>query len=316
MPNRLSAARPSGGSGSGTRIGIDLGGTKIEGILIAPSGEIVRRLRLPTPSSYGEILHTLKDLTGRLQQGEDIVGIGMSTPGATTRAGLIKNSNAVCLNGKPFPADVRKTLGCDVRFANDADCLALSEATDGAAAGAEVVFAVILGTGVGGGIAVDGRVSTGANLIRGEWGHVPLPWPAPREYPGPKCYCGRRGCIEVFVSGTGLENDYARATGEKRSARKITADAQSGIAEAVAARQRYAHRLARGLAMMINILDPDVIVLGGGMSNMDFLYDALPRLVQPWVFGGEFETPIRKAQHGDASGVRGAAWQADGSLVL
>ncbi|MDD9810604.1 MAG: ROK family protein [Gammaproteobacteria bacterium] len=346
------------------RIGIDLGGTKMEGVLMAASGEIAHRRRVATPAAYDDILRALADLTARLRReagdaGRD-AGVGMSMPGTATRAGLIKNSNTVCLNGRPFPADVRRALDCEVRFANDADCLALSEATDGAAAGSGTVFAVILGTGVGGGIAVNARVVTGPNRIRGEWGHAPLPWPSAREYPGPRCYCGRRGCMETFVSGTGMENDYERATGRRITARDIAAAAEGAgadgdggdgvtgagaddgvvgagggagnsvapagtttaaegitvaadvdVAEAVAARRRYAHRLARGLAMMVNILDPDVIVLGGGMSNMIFLYRQLPALMRPWIFGGEFHTPIRQAAHGDSSGVRGAAWLAE-----
>ena len=378
------------------RIGIDLGGTKMEGVLMAASGEIAHRRRVATPAAYDDILRALSDLTARLRReaGDDgrDAGVGMSMPGTATRAGLIKNSNTVCLNGRPFPADVRRALDCEVRFANDADCLALSESTDGAAAGSGTVFAVILGTGVGGGIAVNARVVTGPNRIRGEWGHAPLPWPSAREYPGPRCYCGRRGCMETFVSGTGMENDYERATGRRITARDIAAAAEGAgagadgdggegaagagaddggdggaagtgaddgvagaggevgnaagnsagvaragrgagnsmapagtataaegitvaadvdVAEAVAARRRYAHRLARGLAMMVNILDPDVIVLGGGMSNMIFLYRQLPALMRPWIFGGEFHTPIRQAAHGDSSGVRGAAWLAD-----
>lgn len=351
---------------------------------MAASGEIAHRRRVATPAAYDDILRALSDLTARLRReagdaGRD-AGVGMSMPGTATRAGLIKNSNTVCLNGRPFPADVRRALDCEVRFANDADCLALSEATDGAAAGSGTVFAVILGTGVGGGIAVNARVVTGPNRIRGEWGHAPLPWPSAREYPGPRCYCGRRGCMETFVSGTGMENDYERATGRRITARDIAvaaeaagADGDGGdgaagagggvgnaagnsagvagagaddggdggvagagggagnsvdpgattaaesitvaaavdVAEAVAARRRYAHRLARGLAMMVNILDPDVIVLGGGMSNMIFLYRQLPALMRPWIFGGEFHTPIRQAAHGDSSGVRGAAWLSD-----
>ena len=331
---------------------------------MAASGEIAHRRRVATPAAYDDILRALADLTARLRReagdaGRD-AGVGMSMPGTATRAGLIKNSNTVCLNGRPFPADVRRALDCEVRFANDADCLALSEATDGAAAGSGTVFAVILGTGVGGGIAVNARVVTGPNRIRGEWGHAPLPWPSAREYPGPRCYCGRRGCMETFVSGTGMENDYERATGRRITARDIAAAAEGAgadgdggdgvtgagaddgvvgagggagnsvapagtttaaegitvaadvdVAEAVAARRRYAHRLARGLAMMVNILDPDVIVLGGGMSNMIFLYRQLPALMRPWIFGGEFHTPIRQAAHGDSSGVRGAAWLAE-----
>ena len=317
---------------SGDRIGIDLGGTKMEGVLMTPDGDIARRLRTPTPDGYAAILRALQDLVAQLRRGEPIAGIGMSAPGNETLAGLVKNSNSTCLNGMPFFADVRRVLECDVKFANDANCLALSEATDGAGADADTVFAAILGTGVGGGIAVNKRVMSGKNRLCGEWGHAPLPWPAAAEYPGPKCYCGRRGCIEVFVSGPGMQNDYARATGgaagevvsgavggvagEAASALEIAAAAEAGATEALAARQRYAHRLARALAMVINILDPDVIVLGGGMSNMDFLYDALPALVHPWVFGGEFTTPIKKATHGDSSGVRGAAWLADETRSL
>ena len=317
---------------SGYRIGIDLGGTKIEGVLMTSAGDIARRLRTPTPAAYADILRALQDLVAQLRRGEPIAGIGMSAPGNETLEGLVKNSNSTCLNGMPFFADVRRVLECDVRFANDANCLALSEATDGAGADADTVFAAILGTGVGGGIAVNKRVMSGKNRLCGEWGHAPLPWPAAAEYPGPKCYCGRRGCIEVFVSGTGMQNDYARAIGGAvggvaggvvggtadgaASALEIAADAEAGAAEAVAARQRYAHRLARALAMIVNILDPDVIVLGGGISNIDFLYDALPALVHPWVFGGEFATPIKKATHGDSSGVRGAAWLADETRSL
>lgn len=297
---------------------------------MAPDGGIVERRRVATPGGeydaiVGELCELVAHLRGRVSAaGGDgaRAGVGVSMPGNVTRAGLIKNSNTVCLNGRPFAADVRRALGCEVKFANDADCLAVSEATDGAAAGAACVFAVIIGTGVGGGIAVDARVVTGPNRIRGEWGHAPLPWPSAREYPGPPCYCGRRGCMETFVSGTGLENDYHRATGQRFTAREIAAAAEAGdgagagvptinITEAVAARRRYAHRLARGLAMMVNILDPDVIVLGGGMSNMEFLYAQLPALMRPWIFGGEFHTPIRRAQHGDSSGVRGAAWLAE-----
>lgn len=293
------------------RIGIDLGGTKVEGVLMNMGGDIVRRIRRETPKDYDGILHALKTLVAELQEKEEICGIGMSAPGTATQQGLVKNSNSVCLNGRPLYADVQKTLGRTVRFANDADCLALSEAVDGAAAGAAVVFAVIIGTGVGGGIAINGKVMPSKNALRGEWGHVPLPWPLLSEYPGPSCYCGRKGCMETFVSGTGLANDYARTVGENKTAEQIAAAATKGDAESVAARRRYAHRLARGLAMMINTLDPDVIVLGGGMSNMDFLYEHLPTLVHPWVFGGEFCTPIKKAMHGDSSGVRGAAWLSD-----
>ena len=291
------------------RIGIDMGGTKTEGILMAPSGRIEQRIRHKTPERYRDILQTIKGLVAELEQTQAVRRIGVSAPGTTSKKGLTKNSNTVCVNDKPFHVDLQTTLERTVRIANDADCLALSEATDGAAAGENVVFAAIIGTGLGGGIAVNGRVGTGPNAIRGEWGHTPLPWPAPSEYPGPPCYCGRAGCNEVFLSGTGLEKDYARHSADAGAgAGRIAELANDGDAGAVAALRRYVHRLSRGLAMVVNILDPDVIVLGGGISNLPFLYEQLPNTMQPWIFGGEFSTPIKAAMHGDSSGVRGAAW--------
>lgn len=295
---------------AGARIGIDLGGSKIEGVRMTAGGDIAERLRLPTPKEdYGGILRVIADITRRLEGDGAPLPVGICTPGALSPAsGMLKNSNSVCLNGKPFLQDIQAELRRQVWMANDANCLALSESADGAAAGAAVVFAVIIGTGVGGGIVADGRIIGGANAIGGEWGHTPLPWPMADELPGPPCYCGKNGCNETFLSGTGLENDYHRATGARASADQIERQAAAGDAASAAAIARYESRLARGLAAIVNILDPDVIVLGGGMSNMLRLYDTLPDLMRSWIFGGDFVTKIRRAQHGDSSGVRGAAW--------
>ena len=230
-------------------------------------------------------------------------------PGSfSTVTGVVRNANSTWLIGQPFDHDLQARLGREVRFANDANCLAVSEAVDGAGAGAAVVFAVILGTGVGGGVALNGKVHNGHNAIGGEWGHNPLGWMEPEEFPGPDCYCGKRGCIETFVSGTGFEQDFLRTTGERIRGLEIVARAASGDADADAALQRYEHRLARSIATLANILDPDVFVLGGGMSNLPQIYETLSRLVPNWTLGGEFTTPIRPAKHGDSSGVRGAAW--------
>jgi fructokinase len=222
--------------------------------------------------------------------------------------GLVKNANSTWLNGRPFPVDVSAALERTVRVANDANCLAVSEATDGAARGAEVVFAVILGTGCGGGVAFDGRVHAGPNGVGGEWGHNPLPWAKAEELPGPLCYCGRRGCMEMWVSGTGVAQDFARATGRTLITREIAALEQAGDAEAHAAIERLLDRLGRGLAQVVNALDPDVIVFGGGVSRIERLYRELPERIQPYVFGGDFDTPLLPAKFGDSSGVRGAAW--------
>jgi fructokinase len=230
-------------------------------------------------------------------------------PGAVSPAtGLVKNANSTWLNGRTFGRDLEHRLGREVRLANDANCLAVSEATDGAAAGARVVFAVILGTGTGGGIAVDGRVLTGPNAIAGEWGHNPLPWPGADELPGLKCYCGRFGCIETFLSGPGMKADHERHTGRAVAPADIAAEAESGDAAAEATLQRYESRMARGLASVINVLDPDVIVLGGGMSMMSRLYTNVPRLWTPYIFSDSVRTKIVQARHGPSSGVRGAAW--------
>lgn len=298
----------------GGRIGIDLGGTKVEGALVADDGAIVRRLRIPTPKdNYDGIMQTVADIVRKLAD-DDAAPVGICTPGAESpQTGLLKNSNTTCMNGKPVRDDLQKAVGRPVRIANDANCLALSEAADGAARGMAAVFAVIIGTGAGGGIAINGKPQHGANAIAGEWAHNTLPWMRPEEYPGPECYCGRRGCCETFISGTGLQNDYARAAkdkgeGETIPATEIVRRAESGDAECAAALARYEDRLARGLAMVVNILDPDIIVLGGGMSNVGRLYENLPGLMRGYAFGGDFSTPIAPAKHGDSSGVRGAAW--------
>jgi fructokinase len=296
------------------RIGIDLGGTKIEGVVLDRRGEIVFRERRPTPrDDYDATVEAIADLVAAAERhigGTATVGIGM--PGAISPAtGLVKNANSTWLIGRPLDRDLERRLRRPVRLANDANCFALSEASDGAAAGADVVFGVIVGTGCGGGVVVGGHVLTGPNAIAGEWGHNPLPWPAPEEYPGPPCYCGRRGCLETFLSGPGLVRDYAAASGATMdgvTGAVVVARAAAGEAAAGAALDRYAHRLARGLATVINVLDPDVIVLGGGVSNVAMLYDTVPRHLAEFVFSDRVTTTLVPPMHGDSSGVRGAAW--------
>ena len=296
---------------SDIRIGVDLGGTKIEAIALAANGDTLLRQRVPTPrDDYNATLDAIVVLIGRLEQEIGARGtVGLGTPGAVSPAtGRIKNSNSTWLLDRPLAEDLAERLARPVRLDNDANCFALSEATDGGGRGAKVVFGVILGTGTGGGIVVDGRPLVGANAIGGEWGHNPLPWPASDERPGPSCYCGRRGCLETFLSGPALSRDYAAATGERRDAPAIAAAARAGDAGAEAALRRYEDRLARGLASVINVVDPDVIVLGGGMSNIDRLYDQVPRLWAPYVFSDRVDTRVVRPVHGDSSGVRGAAW--------
>jgi predicted NBD/HSP70 family sugar kinase len=280
------------------RIGVDLGGTKIEAIALDAAGREVFRKRVPTPrGDYAATVSAVCSLVNEI--GEGTVGIGM--PGALSRAtGLVKNANSTWLNGKPLKQDLEKALGRAVRLENDANCFALSEAVDGAGKGAAVVFGVILGTGVGGGIVVDGKVITGANAIAGEWGHNPLPAPTAEDLPHPDCYCGRRGCIETYLSGPGLARDYEQRTGERRAAEQVVLHEESML--------RYSERLARALASVINVLDPDVIVLGGGMSNVARLYTEVPRLWQRHVFSDQVATRLAPPVHGDSSGVRGAAW--------
>jgi fructokinase len=292
------------------RIGIDLGGTKIEGIALDGSREVAR-LRVNTPrDDYPGTLDAIVSTVGALEQQAGSTGtVGIGIPGALSPATrLVKNANSVWLIGKPLLDDLRARLGRDLRIANDANCFAMSEAADGAAAGAEVVFGVIVGTGTGAGIVVRGDVLTGPNAITGEWGHNPLPWPDGEDSSGPRCYCGRLGCIETFLSGPGMRADHARRTGRSVEPADIEAAAASGDAEAEATLQRYESRMARGLASVINILDPDVIVLGGGMSMMTRLYTNVPRLWTAYIFSDRATTRIVQARHGPSSGVRGAAW--------
>jgi len=293
------------------RIGIDLGGTKIEAIALSDEGRELLRRRVPTPA--GGYQAVVRAVTSLVLEAESALGergsVGIGTPGALSPAtGLIKNSNSTALIGRPLDRDLEGLLERPLRFANDANCFALSEAVDGAAAGAELVFGVILGTGTGGGIVHRARVLTGRNAIAGEWGHNPLPWPRGEELPGPACYCGREGCIETFLSGPGMQLDHERRTGERLSAEAIASRAKEGDAGALATLDLYEDRLARGLANVINLLDPDAIVLGGGLSNIDCLYQSVPKRWGSYIFSDRVTTPLLKARHGDASGVRGAAW--------
>ncbi len=293
------------------RIGIDLGGTKIEGIALDDRGGEHARVRVPTPAGdYKGTVEAIVGLVGELERRISArASVGVGIPGTVSPAsGVIKNANSTWIIGRPFDHDLRTALDRPIRIANDANCFAVSEAVDGAAAGAGVVFGVILGTGVGGGIVVDGRILTGINAIAGEWGHNPLPWAGDAERPGPLCYCGKRGCIETFLSGPAFAREYEAVTGHGRSAGDIAAAAERGDQEAADALDRYEDRLARSLASVINILDPDVIVLGGGMSNIRRLYDAVPRRWGDWVFSDRADTRLARNVHGDSSGVRGAAW--------
>ena len=291
--------------------GIDLGGTKIEGILLDEDGQVLFRRRVATPAGdYGATLDAIAALHRTLEeQAGALLPLGIGTPGSVSPAtGLMRNANSTCLNGQPLLADLKRKLERPVRMANDADCFTLSEAVDGAGKGAEIVFGVILGTGTGGGIAVEGRLLDGPNAVAGEWGHNPLPWPAETELPGPPCYCGKRGCIETFLSGPGLARDHQQHTGQELDAREIVALAEKGDAAAEATLQRYESRLARGLASIINVLDPHVIVLGGGLSAIDRLYTKVPGLWKQHVFSDTVTTRLRPPEYGDSSGVRGAAW--------
>jgi fructokinase len=292
------------------RIGIDLGGTKIEAVAFDRAGAELHRARVPTPRSY---TGTLDALTGLVAAAERATGssgpVGIGIPGAVSPAtGRIKNANSVWLIGEDLVGDLARRVGRPVRAMNDANCFALSEAADGAAAGAHVVFGVIIGTGVGGGIVIGGEPLEGASRIAGEWGHNPLPWPRDDERPGPECYCGKRGCIETFCSGPALERDYARATGVRRSAAAIGGAAAAGDLAAAAALDRYVDRLTRGLATVINIVDPDAIVLGGGVSNLDGLAERVAAALPSWVFTDQVVARVVRNRWGDSSGVRGAAW--------
>lgn len=295
------------------RIGVDLGGTKIEVIALDPSGVPLLRRRVATPArDYDAIVETVGELVDEAEAelGER-ASVGVGTPGAPSRrTGLMHNANSTVLIGHPLGRDIARRLGREIRLENDANCFALSEASDGAASDASCVVGVILGTGVGSGIVVERRALRGRNAIAGEWGHNPLPWPAESERPGPACYCGKYGCIETFLSGPGLVRDYARAAraAEASGVPAIVAAADAGDAAATAAIDRYYDRLTRALAAVINVLDPDAIVLGGGVSNVAALYEEIPRRLGAYVFSDSIETPVLPPLHGDSSGVRGAAW--------
>src|SRR5258708_22938186 len=293
------------------RIGVDLGGTKIEALALGGEGRVLGRRRIPTPRHvYPATVDAIAGLVDALERdlgGRGTVGVGM--PGAISPAtGLVKNASSVWLNGKPLAEDLTQRLGRSLRFANDANCFTLSEAVDGAAQGARVVFGVIVGTGTGGGIAVGGRVLTGPNAIAGEWGHNPLPWPRAGGGPGPPCYCGKTACVETFLSGPGLARDHQEHTGEDKDAAEIAAGAEAGDPGARATLDRYEDRMARALAALINVLDPDAVVLGGGMSKLGRLYQNVPPLWQRYGLSDRLDTPLLAPLHGDSSGVRGAAW--------
>jgi fructokinase len=293
------------------RIGIDLGGTKIEALALGADGQELRRVRVPTPrDDYRETLNAIVRLVETLE--EDLAEratVGVGIPGTVMRpSGLVKNANSTWIIGQPLERDLSAALDREVRCENDANCLALSEATDGSGAGHRVVFAVILGTGCGGGLAIAGRVHEGLHSIAGEWGHNSLPWPRQDEFPGPPCYCGKSGCIETWISGTGLGKDYERTTGTPLSGKEVTEAAERGDPQAVAAIHRLEDRIARGFASLVNVIDPDVIVIGGGLSRLESIYRNVPPLLEKYGFGGGIHTPIVPAMHGDSSGVRGAAW--------
>jgi fructokinase len=295
----------------GLRIGVDLGGTKIEAAALGPEGVILGRRRVPTPrDDYDGTLAAVAGLVAGLEEehgGPARVGVGM--PGALAPAtGLVQNANSVWLIGRPLAVDLEARLRRPVRLANDANCFALSEAVDGAGAGARVVFGVIVGTGTGGGIVFDRQPWTGPNAIAGEWGHNPLPWAEGPEHPGPACYCGKTGCVETFLCGPALTRDHESATGRTLAPAEIAAAAGQGDPAAEATLRRYESRMARALAALVNVLDPDVIVLGGGLSSVARLYDNVPRLWHRWVLADRVATPLRPPRHGPTSGVRGAAW--------
>ena len=292
-------------------IGIDWGGTKMEVIGLAADGAELVRHRISTPrEDYDASIRAVVDLVGVAESRTGLTGtVGLGIPGSPNpKTGLIRNANSWWLNGRPLGRDLEAALGRPVRLSNDANCLAVSEAGDGAGAGCHVVHGIIIGTGHGSGIAIDGRPHDGFQGLGGEIGHYSLPWPKEGEYPGPNCWCGRHGCLEMWCSGTGFQDDYERHTGTRLKGHEIVALMRAGDAAARANYERYIDRLARSLALLIDILDPDVFVLGGGMSNVDEIYADLPGRIAPYVFSDTVETPIRKAKFGDSSGVRGAAW--------
>lgn len=291
------------------QIGVDFGGTKIEVAALDAAGDFLARVRAPNPGSYEESIRTVRELIAAVEAqagGRGTVGVG--APGSISpRTGMMRNANSTFLNGRKFGEDLAALLGREVRLANDANCLALSEVVDGAAAGSQVAFAIILGTGCGGGLAVNGRLVDGANGIGGEWGHIPLPWPTHDEIDTPPCWCGQRNCLETWISGSGLQRDYARASGRNLDGPSIIEAARAGEVQARAAFDRYVNRLGRALAVICNIVDPDTIVFGGGMSNVSELYTLLPPIVRSHVFADAWDVKMLPARWGDSSGVRGAA---------
>nr|WP_246189582.1 ROK family protein [Methylacidimicrobium cyclopophantes] len=293
------------------RLGVDLGGTKIEVLVLEGEEREIARRRIPTPTgSYEAILDAVRRLVTEVEEelGLAPLPVGVASPGALMEpTGLVKNSNTVVLCGRPLRTDLEQLLARPVRIANDANCFALSEAADGAGKGDSVVFGVILGTGVGGGLVIEGKIVPGINGIAGEWGHNSLPWPSPGELPGPECYCGKRGCIETFLSGPGLALDHARASGERWRPEEIVRGAENGDPACEATLRRYEDRLARGLAHVVNLIDPGTIVLGGGLSKIARLYRRVPHLWNQWIFSDRVATKLVAPRHGDSSGVRGAA---------
>lgn len=293
------------------RLGIDLGGTKIEAAILEDDGAMSVRERIPTPATYDAKITAMADLVRAVEsrRGLGPLNTGLGHPGShNPRTGLMRNANSTALNGRALDRDISAALDREVRCANDANCFALSEARDGAGAGAASVFGVIVGTGVGGGLVIRGELVTGADGNAGEWGHTALPWPVPEEVPGPACYCGLHGCVEAWCSGPALARDHARVTGDTLTAEAIAAAAAAGEPAARASLDRHEARLARALASVVNIVDPDVIVLGGGLSNLPGLPERVEQALARWAFTDELVTRIRRHQHGDSSGVRGAAW--------
>lgn len=293
------------------RIGIDFGGTKIEAILFDDAGSVLFRKRIATPQ--GDYQATLDAIASLIREADQYANgqasVGVAIPGAISPAtGLVKNANSTWIIGQPLDRDLEAIVGRPVRIANDANCFALSEAIDGAGRGAHTVFGVIVGTGTGGGIVVDGKVLVGRNAIAGEWGHTALPWPQAGEHPGPQCFCGQRGCIETFLSGPAFARDHMARNGKHATPEEIIHHARGGDAAAVESLEIYCHRMAKALAMVINLLDPDVIVVGGGLSEVEELYQRVPVLWRDYVFSDTITTPLLQAHHGSASGVRGAAW--------
>ncbi|SHH73951.1 ROK family protein [Ferrimonas marina] len=293
------------------RIGVDLGGSKIEVIALDPIGQILWRQRRPTPKGqYQPTLATITEMVLQCEREIQCVGsVGVGIPGVvSSRTETVKAASSTCLNGQPLERDLSQRLQRPVRTANDANCFAVSEAMDGAGRGYRVVFGAILGTGCGAGLAIDGQAHAGRHGIAGEWGHNPLPWMTEQEFPGPECFCGKRGCIERYISGSGLEAQYRRLTGDGLSATEIELRARAGEPAALQIRQQFLSQLARALAHVVHLLDPDCVVLGGGLSNLDWIYSDLPEQLRLQVIGQECDLPILRNQHGDSSGVRGAAW--------